>query len=73
MAVPLAISLTKQATATPSPQAARKSAVQNYAERMVSSHHKTYGTALLIKYVKTSWAAKKVSVCYRTEELKNGA
>lgn len=55
------------------PQAARKSAVQNYAERMVSSHHKTYGTTLLIKYVKTSLAAKKVSVCYRTEELTNGA
>ena len=67
------ISLTKQATATPSPAGCAKSAVQNYAERMVSSHHKTYGTALLIKYVKTSLAAKKVSVCYRTEELKNGA
>jgi len=40
---------------------------------MVSSYHKTYGAALLIKYVKTSLAAKKVSVCYRTEELKNGA
>jgi len=58
MAVPLAISLTKQAAATP-PAGCAKSAVQNCAERMVSSHHKTYGTALLIKYVKTSLAAKR--------------